>query len=256
MKKSKYSFDAPDVPHNRDLTGSLPKHFDPVMLPDPRDGFILGLVARRGSGKSYCIYNLLSKFYKSCFDKVYIFNPSYGNDLTLSPDSLGLPEECFFDRVDVDFIESVLEEQIEQKRQYDNNKLKKKYLDRVLLVFDDCISDPNFVSNRNANIMNKLAFKGRHLRTSCILASQSYNAGMSKRLRTNVPNWIFFRTDNTKEKKAIIEEQGGICNEKRFEEMFEYATKEPYDFLMIYGNCSDKDKRFRRNIDNVIQYDF
>ena len=250
-----YNFEAPKVAHNRDLTGSLPRNFDPVMLPDPREGFILGLVAPRGSGKSYTIYNLLTKFYKNCFDRVYIFNPSYGNDMTLSPESLGLPEESFFDRVDVDFIEKVIEEQIEQKKEYDNQKLKKKHLDRVLFVFDDCISDPNFVSNRNANIMNKLAFKGRHLRCSCILASQSYNAGMSKRLRTNIGNWLFFKTDNTKEKRSIIDEQGGICNEKKFEEMFNYATKEPYDFFFIYGNCPDRSKKFRRNIDNIIEYE-
>ena len=213
MPKS-YEFKAPKVEHNRNLTGALPSGFDPDMLPDPREGFMLGLVARRGSGKSFCIYNLLSNFYKGCFDKVYIFNPSYGNDMTLSPESLDLPEESFYDKVDVDFIEGVIESQIAQKKQYDLGKLKKKHLDRILLVFDDCISDPNFVSNRNANIMNKIAFK----------------------------------------RKSIIEEQGGICDEKKFEEMFDYATKEPHDFFYIYGSCPNKEAKFRRNIDNIIEY--
>jgi len=249
-----YTFESPKVSHNRDLTGKIPKNFDPNMLPDPREGFMLGLVARRGSGKSFCIYNLLTKFYKGCFDRVYIYNPSYGNDLTLSPQSLGLPEESFFDFVDVDFIEQVLEEQIQQKKEYDDGKLKKKNLDRVLFVFDDCISDPNFVSNRNSNIMNKLAFKGRHLRCNCIIASQSYNAGMSRRLRVNVPNWIFFKTDNLKERKAIIEEQGGICDEKKFEQMFDYATAGDYDFFFVYGNCPNKKMKFRRNLDNILEY--
>ena len=71
-----YNLDAPKVKHNRELTGKLPKGFDPVMLPDPREGFMLGIVARRGSGKSFLIYNLLKKFYKGCFDQIYIFNPS------------------------------------------------------------------------------------------------------------------------------------------------------------------------------------
>ena len=252
--RNKYEFTSPPVEHNRELTGGLPKSFDETMLPSPKDSFMLGLVARRGSGKSYCIYNLLSKFYKNCFDRVYIFNPSYGNDLTLSPESLGLPDESFYDRVDTDFIEQVIEEQIQQKKDHGTKKCKKKFLDRVLFVFDDCISDPNFVSNRNSNIINKLAFKGRHLRISCIIASQSYNAGMAKRTRTNIPSWIFFRTDNLKERKSIIEEQGGICDERKFEQMFDYATREPHDFFMVYGNCPDQSKRFRRNIDNVIEY--
>ena len=42
-----YNLDAPKVKHNRELTGKLPKGFNPEMLPDPREGFMLGLVARR-----------------------------------------------------------------------------------------------------------------------------------------------------------------------------------------------------------------
>ena len=38
-----YSLDAPKVKHNRELTGRLPKNFNPEMLPDPREGFMLGL---------------------------------------------------------------------------------------------------------------------------------------------------------------------------------------------------------------------
>lgn len=247
-----YNLDAPKVKHNRELTGPLPKDFNPEMLPDPREGFMLGLVARRGQGKSFLIYNLLKKFYKGCFDQIYIFTPSLGNDLTLSPESLELPEEYFFDHIDTDFIQSVIDKQIKQKRDYERGNLKKKHLDRVLFIFDDCISDPNFCSNKNTNILNSIGFKGRHFRVSCLITSQYYN-GLSRRFRTNVPNWIFFQTDNMKEKKSIIEEQGGICNEKDFERMFTHATQENFDFFFIYGTCPNKTMKFRRNIENIIE---
>lgn len=248
-----YNLDAPKVKHNRELTGGIPKGFNPEMLPDPREGFMLGLVARRGSGKSFLIYNLLKKFYKGCFDQIYIFNPSYGNDMTLSPESLDLPEECFFDKIDPDFIQSVINKQVKQKKDYDNGDLRKKHLDRVLFVFDDCISDPNFCSNKNTNILNTLAFKGRHFRTSTIVAVQIYN-GLSKRFRVNVPNFIFFKTENQKERKAIIEEQGSGANEKKFEELFDYATADEYDFFFVYGTCPNKQMKYRRNIDNILEY--
>jgi hypothetical protein len=248
-----YSLSAPKVKHNRELTGNLPKHFNPEMLPDPREGFMLGLCARRGMGKSYLIYNLLKKFYKGCFDMIYIFNPSHGNDMTLSAESLELDERCFHDKIDPEMIQSIIDSQIQEKKDYDSGRLKKKYLSRILLVFDDCISDENFCSNRNTNILNNLAFKGRHFRISCIITSQYYN-GFSRRFRVNVPNWILFRTDNMKERKSIIEEQGGICNEKKFEELFDYATREGRDFFFIYGNCPTRDHQFRRNIDNIIEY--
>ena len=249
-----YNLEAPKVKHNRELTGPLPKGFDPNMLPDPREGCMLGLVARRGQGKSFLLYNLLKKFYKGCFDEIYIFTPSLGNDMTLSPESLNLSDEYFFDHIDPEFIQGIIDKQIAQKKDYENGKLKKKYLDRVLMIFDDCISDPNFSSNRNTNILNSIGFKGRHFRITCWLTSQYYNA-LSRRLRTNIPNWVFFQTDNAKEKKSIIEEQGGICDEKKFEEMFNHATQEDHDFFFIYGNCPKKDSRFRRNLDNIILYE-
>ena len=251
---NKYKLEAPNVKHNRDLTGKLPKHFDPEILPDPRDGFMLGISARRGMGKSFLLYNLLSKFYRGCFDMVYIFNPSLDNDLTLSEESLGLPPESFHNHIDPEFIQSILDKQIQQKKEYDMGKMKKKHLDRILMVFDDCITDDNFSSNKNTNILNTLAFRGRHLRTSVMICTQYYN-GLSRRFRVNVPNWIFFRTDNKKERKAIVEEQGGICDEKRFEEMFDYATKEDYDFFYIYGTCPNRKNQFRRNIENIITYE-
>ncbi len=34
--------------------------------------------------------------------------------------------------------------------------------------------------------------------------------------------------------------------------MYEYATREGFDFFFIYGNHPDKSMRFRRNLDNVI----
>ena len=250
-----YSLTAPKVKHNRELTGKLPKNFDPEILPDPREGFMLGVVAPRGSGKSFLLYNLLSKFYVNCFDHVQLYNPSLGNDLTLSPESLNLPTDCFFDKVDVDAIEKTIDDQIKEKKNYDQGKLAKKHLSRVLLVFDDCISDPNFTSNKNSNLLNMIAFKGRHLRISCIVVSQSYNAGFSKRMRTNIPNWIFFKCDNMKERKSIQEEQGGICREDKFMEMFDYATTyEDYSFFFIYGTCPNKTKKFRRNLDNILEY--
>jgi len=255
MVKNTYELTAPKVAHNRDLTGSIPKNCDPNMIPDPREGFFLSIVASRGSGKSYLMYNLLSKWYKGCFDKVIIFNPSLGNDLTLSPESLSLPEDCFYDHIDTDVIKETIAEQVKEKKDYDSGNYKKKYLSRVLIVFTDCISDKAFTSNNNQNLLNMLAFKGRHLRISVILDSQSYTGGLSKRMRVNCPNWIFFKSENLKERKAMCEEIGGTCSEKGFTAMFDQATQEPYDFFFIYGTCPNKDWRFRRNIDNILLYE-
>ena len=253
-----YNIEKPKVNYPSGLTGKLPAHFDPTILPDPTTGFILGLVGSRGCGKSALLYNILTKFYKGCFDRVYIFNPSYGNDPTLSPESLGLPEESFLTNIDTDFIEQILQEQIDEKRDYDKQpvgKRKKKNLSRILFVFDDCISDPSFSSNRNTNVMNALGFRGRHYRINTIITSQFLGA-ISRRLRCNIPNWMLFNTDNGKEIKILREEMGGTCNEDAFERMYRQATAEPYNFFMIYGTCPNKEMKFRRNLDNILEYNY
>ena len=62
-----YTIKPPNIKRPQDETGKLPKGFNTDILPDPSKGFMLGIVAPRGSGKSVLLYNIL-KFY----DK-YIF---------------------------------------------------------------------------------------------------------------------------------------------------------------------------------------
>ena len=245
-----YSIKPPNIKKPQDETGKLPKGFNTDILPDPSKGFMLGIVAPRGSGKSVLLYNIL-KFYDKCFDQIEIMNPTGALDPLLSPDSLGLPEEAFHECINTDLINSIFDEQMKDREDRANKKGKKPHLKRILVVLEDCITDPNFNSNKNTNIMNKLAFRGRHAIINVIVISQYY-CGLSKRFRVNIPNWIFFRTDNNKERKAIEEEQSGTTNENVFIKMYEYATREDFDFFFIHGTHPDKSMRFRRNLDNVI----
>lgn len=247
-----YEITKPPVNYPMELTGKLPKHFDIENMPDPRTGFIMLITGFRGSGKSALLYHILKRFYKECYDMVYIFNPSFGNDPTLSPESLDLPDECFHTEIDVNLIENVMNEQIEEKKQYDKGTLRKKHLSRILMVFDDCITDDNFSSNRNQNILNKLGFRGRHYRISTIITTQVYNA-VSSRLRKNIPNHMIFGTSNKKERKAIIEELSGTMNEDEFEMLFNEATNQQYNFLYIYGTCPTKENKYRKNINTILE---
>ena len=247
-----FTITKPPVNYPMGLTGKLPKNFNPIMIPNPQDGFILLLTGFRGSGKSALLYHILKRFYKGCYDMVYIFNPSYGNDPTLSPESLELPDECFHTKIDVDLIQGVINKQMEEKQKFDNGTLRKKHLSRVLMVFDDCITDPEFSSNKNQNIMNFLSFRGRHARVTTILTTQVYNA-VSARMRKNIPNHMIFGTQNKKERKAIIEELSGTMDENDFEALFNEATEEQYNFFFIYGTCPDKSMKYRKNIDEVLK---
>lgn len=255
-----YSIKKPNIKFPKDCRGSLPSHFEVEHLPSPNDGFCMGLIGMRGSGKTLCLQNLLTRFYKGCFDAIFIFSPTaVHNDPTLSPESLDLPEYCFKEKIDTELIKSIMKKQHEDKIQYDKDikakdkRIKPDPLKRILFVIDDCLSDEalSTKTNSNANIINALMFKARHYGISIFLSSQYYKA-LPPKTRVNIPNWIFFATQNGKERKSIEEEQSGNISEKKFNMMFDYATQEPYAFFYIYGLCPDRNNRYRKNIDTVL----
>lgn len=267
MDNNKYNITKPNVKYPSGQTGPLPRGFDTMMLPDPTSGFVCGLVGMRGSGKTALLHNLLTKQYMNCFDFVYIFSPSAPScDPTLSPDALQLPPECFFDHIDIDFINAIFAKQIKEKEDFDkelkkkNNPLNKsilkpKNLSRGLFVFDDCLTDIAMSKNMNSNnnIINKICFRGRHMRINCFICSQYYNA-LPLRARANIPNWFLFGTQNKRERENITKEQTGNVNEDVFNQMFDQATQEQYNFFFIYGTCPNPKYRYRRNIDNILEY--
>jgi GTPase SAR1 family protein len=257
-----YSIKKPKIKFPKDCHGDLPPHWSETVnnLPNPDKGFCLGLVGMRNSGKTLLLYNLLSRFYKGCFDICIIFSPTAVNsDPTLSPESLGIPIGCFREHIDVELINNIMKQQEQDKEEYDkemkrkDRKIKPEPLKRVLFVFDDCLSD-NVLANRvnaNDNIINKLCYRGRHASCSMIICSQYYKA-LPPKSRVNIPNWIFFATNNGKERKSIEEEQSGALNEKTFNMMFDHATNEQYSFFYIFYDCPDKKHRYRKNIDTIL----
>lgn len=257
-----YSIKKPKIKFPKDCHGDLPSHWSDTVnhLPNPDKGFCLGLVGMRNSGKTLLLFNLLSRFYKSCFDIVIIFSPTaVHSDPTLSPETLGLPIGCFREHIDVELINNIMKQQEQEKEEYDkemkrkDRKVKPEPLKRVLFVFDDVLSD-NVLSNRvnaNDNIINKLCYRGRHASCSLIISTQYYKA-LPPKSRVNIPNYMIFASQNNAERKKIEDELSGSLNEKTFNMMFDHATSEPYSFFYIYYDCPDKKNRYRKNIDTIL----
>jgi len=250
LMNSKYKITPPDVHLPWKLTGENPPGFDENVLPSPQKGFTFGVVGGRNTGKSVLVFNLL-KHYQGAFDGIFVMMPTWKQDPTISPMATGIDEEAYFEKIDVGFIEELIEKQMEEKRKFDKGNLRQKYLSRYLIVFDDCIGDPNF-GIQNGGILNKLATKGRHYRISFIAVSQAYKA-FPKRFRINICNWIFTKSYNESERRAITEEQSNTMSEKKFNELFEYAIEGEYNFFYVFMDCPDKKACFRKNLETVLK---
>lgn len=248
----KYKIKPPEITLTWELSGPNPPNFDPMILPSPQKGFMMGICGGRNTGKSVVLHNLL-KHYAGAFDNVYIMSPTHKQDPTIGPEATGLEETSYFECIDEDFILDLIRKQEAEKKKYDNNTLRQKYLSRYLIVMDDCISDKNFSNQSNQGILNKLGYKSRHWRISVILTSQHYRS-LPKRLRCNIPNFIFMRTYNEGERKSIADEQSNILSEKVFNEMFDTAIQDPYSFFYIFLDSPDKNKCFRKNLDTILNY--
>ena len=118
---------------------------------------------------------------------------------------------------DLDGILKVIIEEKEKKE----DEIKKFYL----IILDDCLG---FIKPKS--YVSYLCSRYRHYKISLIFTSQNFRS-INNIIRTNATFYLLFKTTNRKEYDKYEEEFGGLF--PHFEEMYEDATKEPYNFLYL-----------------------
>jgi hypothetical protein len=189
--------------------------------PSKKNAFIAYIVGRRNQGKSSLLIKMLlhKKLLKGKFDQVIIINPTYNLDTKYHVINFTQVHTTF--TIDtLHEIEEAISKQVETNPDY-----------QTLLVFDDCVSSPEFKSNQYDHPLNHFALNGRHLNISMIFLSQRYT-GLSQIIRTQLDYLILFNPFNHSEKEAVYEEYGkGV--KKDFFNFLDDVFKEPYDFLVV-----------------------
>jgi hypothetical protein len=212
----------------------------------PQHRFRLGIIAPSFSGKTNLILSLIKerRFYYGYF-KVFIFSKSVYNDPIF--DNINIAEKYLCNELSESKIEKILEHQGYLKGKYeDEDKMEK--LPNLLFIIDDCAGDTQLLSR--TSIINELFFRGRHSNLSLIVVSQSYKM-VSKNIRTNFSDLVFFGAENDGELKSIAEENSGGLSKKNFEKLFRYATAERFNFLYVARKYKGKN-RFRKNFNTSI----
>ena len=107
-----------------------------------------------------------------------------------------------------------------------------KYPRINFLVFDDLVGDANAFKNKNSAI-NNLTIKHHHLQCNLLFTTQ-YIKAIPPVLRRNLDIWIIFKFANVQSVvEQIYPEISGVIKEEEFKIVFEYATVNKHDALII-----------------------
>lgn len=103
------------------------------------------------------------------------------------------------------------------------------------IIFDD-LAGTSAYTKKSKSILNNLVIKHRHLKTNLIFTTQSFKV-IPSIIRTNIDIYVIFKSSSYNEiLNKIFDDVSGYIKKEQFIELYEYATKEKNDALIIINN--------------------
>ncbi len=186
------------------------------------------ITSKTNSGKSVLLNDLCYQI-KDWYQHVFVFSLT----AYLQKDMFNYIKK---ENIHLGFNEEKLNEiwnsQEELKKKLNMTKIDPDKIPRVLILYDDLISDPKV---RNSPILKRMFVAGRHANISQIFLTQSFTA-IPPVLRKNVAIAIAFYLDNYMDREAFAKSYLSTKNVKLGIMVFDRVTKEPYTAICIL-NC-------------------
>ena len=197
-------------------------------------------IAPTASGKSVAISNIILKFYRGMFARVYCFSPSILLDDNYKPIRKYLDSMCNTDKEKLyfeDLDQNVLSGIIDQQRRI-CEMCKKKKIDppHIMICIDDFADSGLFCKRKGGDEgswLNTLAIRGRHMNISWLLSSQCLRL-VGPVIRKNCRSMLIWKLRNYKEIEAFSEELSGYYPAKVIQELYRVAVEhQPYSFMFV-----------------------
>jgi len=205
----------------------------PFMEFDMKNGFPANaatlLVAKRGSGKTVFIKNIVSNF--THIPLILVVAPTDDFNASESYSSY-IPDICVFNEYDPEIFSRILKRQKTLKMKNKKRKAEGKRLidTRVMIIMDDCLADKKTWVN-DAN-MRTILFNGRHYDIMYILTIQD-PLGIPPMLRTQFDVVILLADDNVQNIEKCYKSYAGMLpNVNAFREIHAQMT-ENYGAMII-----------------------
>jgi hypothetical protein len=194
----------------------------------PHTHFYYYIVGKSGSGKSTVMMNIVCRFHKKRFDRIFLVSPSFAT-LEDNPFKEHLPTDQLYDDLEEDVLAEILE------RIKDSGE-------KVLLILDD-VQDKikggiERTVKRMINNRRHIAGKGGNL--SIIITSQVFN-NLALSIRKSADVVIMFGSKNSAEIESIQREFLSVVPKDKLTEIWDYVYKAPHDFLLIKPNDRTED---------------
>ncbi len=200
-------------------------------------------VGKTGAGKTNCILeifsnpNLLGGFVKP--KDMFLYS-------ALTPDknitkTLKIPQKNIITSWEEIDVKNHLKK-IEDKTKKDWNSAP-----YTLLIFDDVLQKKKFL---RSGTMANLVSTHRHLKLMYVIMVQMYRS-VAPVVRTNCSYIIYFAGSEMENQKLCDEQLPAFMKKKRFLQLIEFSTKEPYSFMTI-NNRAPHDKQVRKGFNVVI----
>lgn len=218
-----------------------------VKQPDPdlpQLHFFAVVAGPRGSGKSVLVRNLILRkdMLKPFFpnDSIFIFSRS----LDVNDDYAEVKTRYKFHDYSNELVLTIMKAQENCIKAYGKSRTRS-----ILFVMDDILDSGAF---NYLSMVETIAIRGRHLKLSCILVTQSYMR-VSRTIRINQDYLIFFSPHNLSEISRILDEN----IEKKYRDMYETAIKKIFNskkhsFILIDYKTSDPKRRWRVGLSDLL----
>jgi len=158
------------------------------------------IVAKRGSGKSWIVRDILHHLYKAKqIDECCVINPTdkmsgFYTDFT----------EQIYHQYDPTIMQNILNLQIERIR---NKKINGEPIKKVMVVMDDCMGQKGTWVRDNGT--REILFNGRHYGISYILTMQ-FPLGITPELRSNFDYIFLLAEDYISNLKRVYDHYAGM----------------------------------------------
>ena len=219
-------------------------------FPDLPTSFILA--APTASGKTMIILNLLLRYYKDMFARIWFFSPSIKLDPQYAPLRKYLEkmsdqdkEPLMFEDLDQQALGRILED---QRAISEECRKRKQPIPQVCVILDDLADRGDILQKRQGaasggSWLVTLATRGRHFGVTWIVSSQVLNL-IGTVIRKNCRCMCVWRLRNHKEVQTLCEELSGIYDQQTLLEMYRAATAEPYSFLFVRLDARTREQMF------------